>query len=134
MKRDITILLTILLVSLSWTACKKDYPVDDDGLLITTRAECAVTNFELLGSDYVSVRKTLAIDTTAQTIAITVFFGTDLKNLYPQFSLSSDAKLDPKITGKVDFSDLANPKSWTVVSGNRQIRKAYKVLITVQPR
>jgi len=36
--------------------------------------------------------------------------------------------------GKVDFSDLANPKVYTVVSGNRQIRKPYKVLITVQPR
>ena len=135
MKKYISIIIAALLLSLTWTACKKDYPVDEDGLLITTRAECAVTNFELLGSDYVSVRtKTAVIDTTAQTIAVTVQFGTDLKNLYPQFSLSSDAKLDPKITGKVDFSDLANPKSWTVVSGNRQIRKAYKVLITVQPR
>jgi len=135
MKKYISIIIAALLLSLTWTACKKDYPVDEDGLLITTRAECAVTNFELLGSDYVSVRtKTAVIDTTAQTIAVTVQFGTDLKNLYPQFSLSNDAKLDPKITGKVDFSDLANPKSWTVVSGNRQIRKAYKVLITVQPR
>jgi len=135
MKKYISITIAALVLSLTWTACKKDYPVDEDGLLITTRAECAVTNFELLASDYVSVRtKTAVIDTTAQTIAVTVQFGTDLKNLYPQFSLSNDAKLDPKITGKVDFSDLANPKSWTVVSGNRQIRKAYKVLITVQPR
>jgi hypothetical protein len=48
--------------------------------------------------------------------------------------LVTDAKLDPKIQGKVDFSDLANPKEWTVVSGNRQVRKAYKVLLTVQPK
>jgi|SRR5215211_5297867 len=134
MKKYIIISIGVLLLSITWMACKKDFPVDEDGLLVTTRAECAVTNFEMLGSDYVSVRKSLAIDTTAQTIAITVLFGTDLKNLYPQFSLSNDAKLDPKITGKVDFSDLANPKSWTVVSGNRQVRKTYKVLVTVQPR
>ena len=125
----------ILLGAVVWTACKKDYPVDEDGLLITGRSECYVSNFELLGSDFVTVRtKAAAIDTTAQTIKVEVQFGTDLKNLYPQFTLITDAKLDPKITGKVDFSDLANPKKYTVVSGNRQVRKEYTILLTVQPR
>ncbi|OQP64297.1 hypothetical protein A3860_20195 [Niastella vici] len=123
------------LIMLSATACKKDYPVDDDGLLITPRAECYVSNFELLGADYVTVlTKSPVIDTTAQTVNVTVQFGTDLKNLFPQFTLATDCKLDPKIVGKVDFSDLANPKQYTVISGNRQIQKTYKVLITVQPR
>lgn len=135
MRHYIKILAALLLVSSVWTACKKDYPVDDDGLLITTREECYVSNFELLGTDFVTVRtKAAVIDTTAQTINVEVQFGTDLKNLYPQFSLASDCKLDPKITGKVDFSDLANPKEWAVVSGNRKIRKPYKVFITVQPK
>ncbi|MBC7903680.1 MAG: hypothetical protein H7Y27_09660 [Gemmatimonadaceae bacterium] len=125
----------MLMLSIAWSSCKKDNPVDEDGLLITTRAQCYVSNFELLGSDFVTVRtKPAAIDTTAQTINVEVMFGTDLKNLYPQFELVTDAKLDPKITGKTDFSDLANPRSWTVVSGNRQVRKAYKVIITVQKR
>ncbi|MEP6727200.1 MAG: hypothetical protein ABJC98_15370 [Bacteroidota bacterium] len=135
MKKNITIILAVLMASLTWVACKKDTPVDEDGLLITTRQECYVSSFEILGSDYVSVRVGAAvIDTTGQTVKVTVQFGTDLKNLFPQFSLAQDCKLDPKITGKTDFSDLANPKTWTVVSGNRQIRKPYKVLITVQPR
>lgn len=137
MKQYIKITLGLLLATLLWSACKKSnqQPIDEDGLLITTRAECYVSNFELLGTDYVTVRNgAVAIDTVAQTILVKVNFGTDLKNLYPQFSLVTDAKLDPKITGKVDFSDLANPKSWTVVSGNRLVRKAYKVIITVQPR
>ncbi|MFL5740162.1 MAG: hypothetical protein ACJ75B_08085 [Flavisolibacter sp.] len=129
------IALACMTVATVWTACKKDYPVDEDGLLITSRQECYVSNFELLGTDFVSVRtKAPVIDTVAQTVSVTVLFGTDLKNLYPQFSLASDCKLDPKITGKVDFSDLANPKVYTVISGNRQIKKPYKVLITVQPR
>src|SRR5437868_5539597 len=107
MGKYITISMAILLVSLAWASCKKDFPVDEDGLLITSRAECYVSSFELLGADYVSVRtKAAVIDTTAQTIKVEVMFGTDLKNLYPQFSLVTDAKLDPKITGKVDFSDL----------------------------
>jgi hypothetical protein len=128
------ITLALMITALSFAGCSKDYPVDEDGLLITTRKECYVSSFELLGTDYVTVRtKTAVIDTTAQTIKVEVLFGTDLKNLYPQFSLATDCKLDPKITGKVDFSDLANPKKWTVVSGDRQIRKEYTVFVTVQP-
>lgn len=123
-----TIFLTVALV-----ACKEDFPIDEDGLLITTRTQCYVSSFEMLGSDFQTVRsKAAVIDTVAQTVNVEVFYGTDLKNLYPQFSLVTDAKLDPKITGKVDFSDLANPKQYTVVSGNRKIRKIYTVNVTVQ--
>ena len=134
MRNYIKIALAVLVVSVASFACSKDNPVDEDGLLITSREECYVSNFELLGTDFVTVRtKTAVIDTTAQTIDVEVQFGTDLKNLYPQFTLASDCKLDPKITGKVDFSDLSNPKEYTVVSGNRKIRKTYTVNITVQP-
>lgn len=120
----------VLLVALS---CKKDYPIDDDGLLITGRSDCYVSSFELLGADFQTVRTKLAtVDTTAQTIQVEVMYGTDLKNLYPQFSLVTDATLDPKIVGKVDFSNLSAPKEWTVVSGNRKVRKTYKVFLTVK--
>lgn len=133
--KKITILAGITLFLSVLAACKSDFPVDEDGLLITSRRECYVSNFELLGTDYVTVRtKAAVIDTTAQTVNVEVMYGTDLKNLYPQFSLVTDAKLEPKITGKVDFSDLASPKTWTVISGNRQIRKPYKVIVTVQKR
>lgn len=119
----------------AWAACKKSTPVDSNGLLITTRRECSVSNFELLGTDYVTVRVgSPVIDTTAQTIKVTVAFGTDLKNLYPQFTLTQDCILDPKITGWTDFSNLASPRQWAVISGDRQIKKTYSVIITVQPR
>jgi hypothetical protein len=133
MKKYISITVMMLLVGFVWTSCKKDKPIDEDGLLITQRAECFVSNFELVGADFQTVRsKSPVIDTTALTINVEVFFGTDLKNLWPQFTLATDAKLDPKITGKVDFSDLANPKQYAVVSGNRQVRKTYKIIISVQ--
>jgi hypothetical protein len=134
MKNHIKIIVIFLLVPLVWVGCSKDFPVDEDGLLITDRAQCYVSNFDLIGSDRLSVRtKTPLIDTVAQIINIEVQFGTDLKNLYPQFTLVTDAKLDPKITGKVDFSDLLNPKVYTVVSGNRKVKKPYTVFVTVQP-
>jgi len=122
-----------LLVALLAGSCKKDEPVDEDGLLITQRAECFVGNFELLGADFVTVRsKVPVIDTTAQTINVEVLFGTDLKNVYPQFSLATDCKLDPKIVGKVDLSDLTNPKVYTVISGNRLVRKPYTLIVKYQ--
>ncbi|HET7897098.1 MAG TPA: hypothetical protein VFL47_05500, partial [Flavisolibacter sp.] len=82
MKKYISIIASVLVLSLGWASCKKDRPVDEDGLLITDRAECYVSNFELLGTDFVTVRtKAADIDTTAQTINVEVQFGTDLKNL-----------------------------------------------------
>ncbi len=135
MKKYLKISFALLLVLFTGVQCSKDFPLDDDGLLITERAQCYVSNFELLGVDFQTVRsKAAVIDTTAQTINVEVFYGTDLKNLYPQFSLVTDAKLDPKIIGKEDFSDLVNPKLWTVISGNRKVKKDYTVFITVQPK
>lgn len=134
MSKHINIIAAILLFAGILVGCSlTDQPVDEDGLLITDRAECFVSNFELLGADFQTVRTmNPVIDTLAQTIEVEVFYGTDLKNVYPQFSLVTDAKLNPKINGKVDFSDLKNPKVYTVVSGNRQVRKPYTVLIIVQ--
>lgn len=122
----------LLPLVLAWAACN-DYPIDEDGLLITTRSECYVSSFELLGTDQRSVIVDVAtVDTVAQEIHAEVNFGTDLRALWPQFTLVTDAKLEPKVTGFVDFSDLDNPRQWTVVSGNRKVRKTYTVYITVQ--
>ncbi|MCE1200148.1 MAG: DUF5018 domain-containing protein [Marinilabiliales bacterium] len=135
MKKLFYIIAIVALASTVWVRCGKDFPVDEDGLLITTRSQCYVGNFEMLGADFQTVRASAAvIDTTAQTINVTVLYGTDLKNIYPQFSLVTDAKLDPKITGKVDFSDLANPKKYTVIAGNRIVKKTYTVYVTVQAK
>jgi hypothetical protein len=144
------IAIFMVLVLIGIVRCSEDFPIDEDGLLITSRSSCYVSNFELLGTDMVSVvtstvaipstpttpaipaTRNVVIDTLAQTVNVEVAFGTDLKNLYPQFTLVTDAKLDPKIAGKTDFSDLANPKTYTVISGNRKVRKTYTINITIQ--
>lgn len=133
MIKHLKIFQIFLWLSIGFLSCQKEDIVDEDGLLITFRSECFVSNFELLGSDFVTVRAAPAIiDTVAQTIDVQVLFGTDLKNVYPQFTLATDCKLEPKITGKTDLSDLANPKIYTVVSGNRQVRKPYRLNIKFQ--
>ncbi|MDR2498767.1 MAG: hypothetical protein LBD28_04940 [Tannerellaceae bacterium] len=125
--------LLLLCAALIFAIGCYDYPIDEDGLMITERAECYVSNFDLLGADFYTVRtKVPDIDTLACTINIEVKYGVDMKNLWPQFTLVTDAKLDPKITGFTDFSDLANPKQYTVVSGNRKVRKTYTVYVSIQ--
>jgi len=122
-----------------------DYPVDDDGLLITERDECYISSFALNGVDRRTVlvggSSTIVEEDTEDVeddgkvrprIDAEVVFGTDLKNLYPVFNLVTDALLEPKVTGLTDFSDLANPKKYTVISGNRKVRKTYTIYITVQ--
>jgi hypothetical protein len=115
-----------------FTGCY-DYPIDEDGLLITERSQCFVSSFELLGSDFQTVRtKNAVVDTVACTIDVEVFYATDLTHLWPQFTLVTDAKLEPKITGWTDFSDLTKPKQYTVISGNRKVRKTYTINLSVQ--
>lgn len=134
MEKYIKIAFTSLLVLFTAIRCSDDFPIDEDGLLITGRGQCYVSSFELLGGDMQTVRtKTAVVDTVAQTINVEVVMGTDLTRLYPQFTLVTDAKLDPKITGWVDFSDLANPKQYAVISGNRKVKKTYTIFVTVQP-
>lgn len=119
---------------MAFGACSNT-PIDDDGLLITDRDECYVSNFDLTGTDRITVKVGDAIiDNDACTIDVTVLYGTDLHNLYPKFSLVTDAILEPKITGLTDFSDLDNPKQYTVVSGSRRVRKTYTIYIHVQER
>lgn len=133
MKRYIRIICALALVTLVWSGCTKKFPVDGNGLLITDRTECYVSNFDLVGTTFISVISgSPVIDTVAQTINATVFFGTDLKNVYPQFSLPSGCILTPAITGKTDFSDTTHPRQYTVVSGNRKVKKTYTVFISMQ--
>ena len=132
MKKIFSILFYGMAVMLFSTACS-DNPIDEDGLLITDRDECYVSIFDLAGTDHLTVKVgDVIIDNNACTINITVAYGTDLQHLYPKFSLVTDAKLEPKITGITDFSDLANPRQYTVISGSRRVRKTYTIYITVQ--
>lgn len=127
----------IVLLPILYTSCLfNDYPVDEDQLLITTRAECYVSNFKLLGTDLLPVHlndEDAVIDTVACSIHVKVKYGTDLKNVYPQFTLVTDAKLTPKVTGFTDFSNYKeNPPKYTVISGNRKVQKTYTIYITEQ--
>jgi len=103
------IISSLLLIGVA--ACSKDLPVDEDGLLITTRQECYVSNFELLGTDQQTIRVGNSyIDTVAQVAIAYVRFGADLTKLWPQVSLVEDAKLSPKIPTYDAWMDFSGSK------------------------
>ena len=169
MKKNIYFIILIPLLLFSISACNNDFPIDEDGMLITDRAECYVSNFELLDTDHQTIRVGNSyIDTLAQVAIAYVRFGSPLNKLWPQISLCEDAKLTPKIAtvnGWTDFSGskmtiefqagdwssgnattqlseriVANPsafpttaKKYTVISGNRKIKKEYTFLIVERP-
>lgn len=133
MKRNTIFTCMLVVATLISVSCTKQLPVDSNNLLVTTRTECYVSNFDLLGSAFISVlAENPVIDTIAKTINANVLYGTDLRNVYPQFSLAPDCILTPAITGKTDFSDTTHPRQYTVVSGNRKVKKTYTVYISMQ--
>lgn len=121
----------IILCSFMLSACG-NFPIDEDGLLITEREDCYVGSFELMGEDHHTVLNSVTVDIEKCEIHAEVMYGTNLKKLWPQFSLATDCKLAPKIEGWEDFSDLSNPRKWTVISGNRKVMKVYTIYLTVQ--
>lgn len=165
MRKNIKTLFAFVAMIFSFISCN-DFPVDEDGLLVTGRSECYVSNFELLDTDFQTIRiGNSYIDTTAQVVIAYVKFGAPLNNLWPQVSLCEDAKLNPKIQERVDFSSSkmqidfidgdwlsgnasiqlssriisdpslfpAGAKRYTVIAGNRKIKKEYIFLIVERP-
>lgn len=111
-------------------ACDTE-PVDADGRLITARSQCFMTFFDLLGSDHrtVLVSGQTLIDTTALTVKAVARFGTNMVRVKPFCSVVTDALVEPNMGVWTDFTQ---PKTYTVVSGNRQVRKTYTVTVTLQ--
>lgn len=129
--KEIYKILSILFVCLLVHSCD-DAPVDDRGLLITENEECYMSNFELRGPDD---RNTLAsfkiedVDDTHGKVTAVAVFGTNLKHVKPHCSIVQDAILEPKMGSWIDFSQ---PREYTVISGNRKVKKTYTITITVQ--
>ncbi len=123
------IIFTLFVTVMGTISCNNDV-LDDNGLLITQRSECYMSFFDLLGTENVSVLTGKAlIDTVALTVNGVARFGTNLKQVKPYCSLVTDAKLEPAMGQWIDFSE---PRKYTVVSGNRKIRKTYTITITLQ--
>jgi hypothetical protein len=119
-----------LMALIGLLSCGKE-PVDEAGLLITGRSQCYMTFFDLLGSDHrtVLVSGQTVIDTTALTVTAIAKFGTNMERVKPYCSVVTDAIVEPTMGIWTDYTQV---QTYTVVSGNRQVRKTYTVTVTVQ--
>lgn len=128
------ILLFSILSVVLFNSCD-DYPMDDKGLLITDRHSCYMSSFNLVGSDHQDVlvtQPTVAndlIDTLACTVTAVVKYGTNLKKVKPYCSVTDDITVEPGMGQWIDFTE---PKKYTLVSGDRKVRKVYTITVTVQ--
>ena len=106
-----------------------DYPVDDNGLLITDSEECYISSFILRGPDNRDVLAEYHIDDDANTLTGVAKFGTNLKNLKPQCGVAKDCIITPNMG---EWTDFSQPRQYTVISGNRKVKKTYTITVTVQ--
>ena len=150
MKKMISKICLFLFIALIAVSCE-DFPVDEDGLLITTRAECYVSNFDLYNTDHQTIKLGNAyVDTTAQVAIMYVKFGTPINNVWPRISLCEDAKMNmefiegdwksgnpsDQLSERIVNNPSAFPstaKRFTVIAGNREIKKEYIFLIVERP-
>jgi len=131
-KYVLAIAICIITTALS---CRK-YPIDDNGLLITDNTICYMSSFNLLGSDNQTVlvtQPTFAnglIDTIKCTVTAVAKFGTNITKVKPYASLGANDMLVEPFMGV--WMDFTQSQTYTLVSGNRNIRKPYTITITVQ--
>ena len=132
MKTKITLFIFALA---GFMASCNDYPIDDNGLLISDKTKCYMSSFNLLGTDHQNVlvkTPTVSnglIDNVACTVTAVAKLGTNLQKVKPYCGVTDDITVHPGMGKWVDFTE---PKEYTLVSGNRQIKKKYTITVTVQ--
>lgn len=126
-------ILSLLFVCLLAQSCG-DTPLDGNDLLITDSEECYISNFELKGPDDRNTLVSTIIadvegDNTKGTITAVAKFGTNLKHVKPNCSVAKDCIMTPAMGVWTDFSQ---PRQYTVISGNRKVKKTYTITVTLQ--
>lgn len=128
MKRIVILCISILFISLLYSCS------EDEVMLVTDRTDCYMSRFQIRGTDNYTILADVTIgngiDTVALTVNAVVKHGTDLTRLKPNCSLAPECSLTPSM-GK--WTDFTNPLQYTVVSGNKQIKKTYTVTVTMEP-
>lgn len=132
MKKIFYLIISLIIVALS--GCNDEWE-----MLVTDRTDCYMSRFQVRGTDNITILADVTIgrgiDTTALTVNATVKYGTDLKRLKPNCSLSPESVMEPANGAPamgtwVDFTK--GPYSYTVISGSRQVRKTYTITVTAQ--
>jgi hypothetical protein len=126
--KNIIKIVNIFILCFLVQACN-DFPVDERGLLITDSEECGMTVFDLLGPDNRQTLVSSTINDETNTVIAVAKFGTNLTHVKPRCSLLTDCIVEPMMG---TWEDFTKPHTYTVISGNRKIRKTYTITVTVQ--
>lgn len=119
---------SFIVICLLTQACN-DYPVDDNGLLITDSEECYISSIILRGPDDRDVLTSFNINDENGTITCVAKFGTNLAKLKPQCGTAKDCIVTPSMGVWTDFTE---PRQYTVISGSRKVSKTYTVTVTLE--
>jgi hypothetical protein len=109
-----------------------DYPLDENDLLVTDSELCYISNFELRGPDDRNVlveTKVPDVESDETIITAVAKFGTNLKHVKPHCSVAKDCIITPSMGSWIDFSQS---REYTVISGNRKVKKTYTITVTLQ--
>jgi hypothetical protein len=120
----------IVMLVFVFSGCS-EFPMDEDDLLITTQSRCYIGTFYLYGPDHIDclIQDSTVIDTVNLTVDGLARFGTNLSKVKPAASLSLDTKITPEMGVWTDFTE---PRTYTLISGDRQIEKEYTITIRVE--
>lgn len=111
----------------------------EEELLTTDRNEAYISRFVVRSIDNFTIVGDATIgdgiDTISLTINATARYGTDLTKLKPECTLSPESIMEPEdgvppMGTWVDFTK--GPFRYTVISGNREIRKTYTISVVSQ--
>lgn len=127
-------ILYILFIAAIYCSCS-DSPIDENGLLISEKSTCYMSSFNLVGTDNQTVLIIVPtvsnelIDTLRCEVNAVAKYGANLKKVKPYCGLTDDMICEPSMG---NWEDFTSPKKYTLVSGNRKIRKEYTINITIQ--
>jgi len=113
-------LFTLVLLAVLACGCKKEkeiYPATE-----STLAE--IQAFRLVTETGGNAASNISIDGEKGTITITPAAGITINRLFPTATISEGAIVQPALGVYQDFSA---PVQYTVVAGNRQVRKVWTV-------
>ncbi|WP_256009380.1 DUF5018 domain-containing protein [Desertivirga xinjiangensis] len=115
------ILLLILCAVLAYSCSK------DEEIYPATKSPLAnFQTFRLVSETGVNAAANVSIDTIKRTVTITPVSGVSLNRLFPTATISEGAIVQPALGV---YNDFSKPVEYTVVAGNRQVRKVWTVTV-----
>lgn len=127
--------ILIAILSMALLSSCEDYPIDANGLLITDKQTCYMSSFNLVGTDNQDVlvaQPTVGnglIDTITCTVTAVAKYGTNLRKVKPYCGVTDDITVTPSMGKWIDFTQ---PQTYTLISGDRKVRKTYTITVTIQ--